>query len=1026
MATQDLIAPSSPDQPADAAGSAGASPSQAGAAPSPLASGNRLVPFLDIALAAALVVLAFLLASFPARNSDLWQHLAAGRLLASGAYHFGVDPFASTTEGVYWANHAWLFDLSAYLLYQAAGGAGLVVVKALLVLALAWLMLRIRREGAAWVPPACTALALLALGPRLLLQPACVSFVLLGLTLFLLWRGDFRGWRGLLVPLTCALWVNLDGWFLLGPLLVALFWLGGLLPSRSAGPRVPGWLVLASLAACLCSPHHWHAFVLPAELSPTSGVIELRQDPRFRPLFASPWEPGPLLSLGTSVNLMAWAYFALVALGLFSLVLARKELPPWRLLVWLAFGLLGAWQARLVPFFAVVAGPITALNLQDALARRASSPGQRRSVVAGRLALLSALLALVVLAWPGWLQGFGRSDRHVGWGVEANPSLVRSARTLESWRQSGRLAPDERVLALHPDVASYWAWFCPEEKGFLDHRFLLFGPVASVYEDMSRAFFPDRESRPSGPAWRQALQSQGIRHVVLYDPDRARQGAALRRLAEGTEWELCSVDGQALLVRWNDPEGGKQQGANAPRSPGCLDPKRVAFGAGGKEQEQLPSAPALSPGQPPAEPGGWSAFREAPRPPAWESDAARVYLGLFNAGALSRQESKRNRPSPALPLLAIRAARRALAANPEDAGAWLVLGQAYLTLGALTGEADLGGSHAPLARLRHVQAVTALHYALELQPDLEPAHAALADLYARRDYLDAALPHRLAQLRLARRGPVSGEGSKDHARRLAQLEKAAEGLEKAVQDRRHQFTVQTSLPDAGTNPRAQALLAERLGLPGKALEVLGRHRVEEFGGDGARLELELLLLLGRAREARDKLNDDQMLLHRDKLGFFDRQVLDPAGRVHIYRLPAYDWLCLWEAAAHGDYDRAAGLLAAVGEHFRKEEERQNPSLLRARLALALGAEVLANCPPPSLVQRYGVMAERRRLTDLYSRTALLASERADLEVVAGLLALERGLPEQAMDRLRRALDLAPGFVARPLAQTYLRLEAGRR
>ena len=39
----------------------------------------------------------------------------------------------------------------------------------------------------------------------------------------------------------------------------------------------------------------------------------------------------------------------------------------WRLPVWLAFAALAAWQVRLVPFFAVVAGPITALNLGERL-----------------------------------------------------------------------------------------------------------------------------------------------------------------------------------------------------------------------------------------------------------------------------------------------------------------------------------------------------------------------------------------------------------------------------------------------------------------------------------------------------------------------------------------------------------------------------------------------------------------------------------------------------------------------------------
>src|SRR4051812_12543808 len=81
--------------------------------------------------AALVLAFAFLAASFPARNSDLWLHLATGRLLARGEYTFGADPFAYTTSGVYWANHAWLFDLCLYAGLRLLGGGGLVALKAL-------------------------------------------------------------------------------------------------------------------------------------------------------------------------------------------------------------------------------------------------------------------------------------------------------------------------------------------------------------------------------------------------------------------------------------------------------------------------------------------------------------------------------------------------------------------------------------------------------------------------------------------------------------------------------------------------------------------------------------------------------------------------------------------------------------------------------------------------------------------------------------------------------------------------------
>ena len=83
-----------------------------------------LVPF-DRVLAVLVVALAFLLGSFAALNSDLWMHLASGRLLAEGGFSFGVDPFSVATDAAAspWVHHSWLYSWLLYQLYAGFGGA---------------------------------------------------------------------------------------------------------------------------------------------------------------------------------------------------------------------------------------------------------------------------------------------------------------------------------------------------------------------------------------------------------------------------------------------------------------------------------------------------------------------------------------------------------------------------------------------------------------------------------------------------------------------------------------------------------------------------------------------------------------------------------------------------------------------------------------------------------------------------------------------------------------------------------------
>jgi tetratricopeptide (TPR) repeat protein len=1010
----------------------------------------------DALLAALVLAFAFLASSFAARNSDLWLHLATGRLLASGECDFGADPFAYTTSGVYWANHAWLFDLGLYAGLQTLGGAGLVALKALAVAALAGLMLRLASAGGSacrgpfWVAAGCCLLALLAMSPRLLLQPACASLLLLALCLQLLRAGG----RALYwLPAVVALWVNLDAWFLLGPLLVALVWTGQRL--APGAQRLPFWLLPACLAACLLSPHHVRALTPPAELSWAVWHSDFRHDPRFAPLFASPWSLETLGSAG-GFSLAAWAYLLLLALGVLSFAVNRQGLRDWRLPTWLAFALLGAWQARLVPFFAVVAGPITALNFREQLPALAL-------LRTGRAGVLLAGLGLLALSYPGWLQGFHRRDRPLAWDVHADPSLRRVAATLADWRQQGTLPPEARTFATHPDVSHYCAWFCPGEKVFLDSRLPLFLHVAADYRRICSALaLPalDQERRIGGRSeegWGDALAQRDVRCLILYDPDLQRMTPALAEAAQTPQrWRLLRVDGQAVLVGW---QGGPDALPAAP----TFDAEREAFQPGAST---LPPAATDEPGPLAlSETPWWSPeLRTQPSGSSWQADAAAVYVRLFQASAGQRWEERvavhaagllvlpaspppgssagsclgvpvrlaaegmflwdLSERSPALPLLAVRAARSAVAAHPDDGKAWLVLAQAYLALGRGTTEYHAGLP--PLAAVRQAQTAAALVQAVTCQPSLATAHEALALLYVEARYLDLALRHRNAQLRLTRRaGRLSGESQAAFDSRLEQLKQVAEQLESVVQDSENRYFVRTQ--SLAADPLARARTALQLGLGGKALEdVLLRSSPDLYKAEGLRLLLELLLSTGRAQEVRVLLDREEMRRNPDGLGVQELVGNQQEGAPHWrYRFHAYDWFDLCQSAAAGRHDGAGRAVERLRERQRLFGEQLTDRLTR-EVAGRLTTEVGLGAVPGALALRYEARGERDRAVGLFGQNRFLLVVRADLLVLEGMLLLERGLPGEARETFRRSLplyrqaaDTAPALPGQPLALRYL-------
>ncbi len=618
---------------------------------------RRLYRF-EVVLVALLLALAFLTASYPVTNSDFFLHLATGRLLAQGQHTFGVDPFTYTSEG-YWVNHAWLYDLLLYLLYQLpSGGAVLVVLKGLLLAAVAGLMLlSAQRAGQPrWIPLACVFLALLALSARLFFQPVLFSYFFLALTLYLLLSSPHDLRRAWLVPAVCVLWVNFDEWFLLGPLAVALYALGRLLDRRfgdqpaeanSAPPSVEelrtlGFVFGASVLAGLLNPHFLRAFALPSALGLSEAARALQDDPEFGGAFISPWEKRYVLPrIGLSAA--GLAYYVLVAIGLTSFAVTFGAWRWWRVLLWLGFGLLGSVNLRTIPLFAVVAGPIAALNFLDFAAwLRSRAPGGellldrawRRWAFLGRGLTVLAALVLLVATWPGWLQAQPHRARRGGWSVQPDASLVALAEKIKAWQEEGKIAPGQNWFNTSPEVGNYFAWYCPGERCFLDHRLPLFGKVAADYALIRKQLSTDdapadvRGEKGAPPAWERPFEQHDVRFVVFHTRD-LYQFRALVMLAHlfvaRDEWEACYGEGNAAVFGWAGPLGKRNRASFAPLA---LDYDRQAFGP-----DCVPAPPS---GSRPAEHHPWYAELYLP-PPLEPMESGTAVLNFWRFEFLQRR-----------------------------------------------------------------------------------------------------------------------------------------------------------------------------------------------------------------------------------------------------------------------------------------------------------------------------------------------------------------------------------------------------
>jgi tetratricopeptide (TPR) repeat protein len=373
-------------------------------------------------------------------------------------------------------------------------------------------------------------------------------------------------------------------------------------------------------------------------------------------------------------------------------------------------------------------------------------------------------------------------------------------------------------------------------------------------------------------------------------------------------------------------------------------------------------------------------------------------------------------------LLAVRACRRALAANPDDAGAYLLLGEAYFRLARQTPERSWQAALPRLASIRVAQALAALEQAVQLRPDLDQAHALLAQLYYERGHLDRALDHLRERLRLAvQEARVQGPDAAAAAERRRRLQADVAAMEDLVRSSEKVYEANTEGNQEPSKVLARARLAVRHGLARQALEMLLASSPAIFGKDGTRLQLELMLLEGRAAEVRAWLSEaPPAILGRD--GFVP-----------------YHWLLAQASAACGDYDGADREVDQMTELVRRVQLPPD-KLLAVRPAVAVRATQAALTRPVPGAGPAGLAVaaylQFEALRHLGGPAELLRQE-ADSHVLRGLLALEAGDVEAAEQHCRAALAVwgsdarartgaGLDFNARPIAQYVLRLLEGER
>ncbi len=369
------------------------------------------------------------------------------------------------------ANHEYLdveclYQVSLYLLYRLGGYQGLSLFHVGLALAAFFLVwVRLRYNSPAW--GICVFLftaAILASETRIRVRPEVLSWLLLGLTLFIL-ESRTRGKKDFLflLPLIQWIWANTEGLFFIGWIAMGFYALSGFVSSAKTDKKLLKYLFL-SLALCLLNPHFVRGFIFPFSFLGTLGSSEIFKfmAKEFQPPWSiqdpSPWSPTPYL--------FAYKAFSLFLLALLAATFRRRKIHEWLLMAFF-FGLSVA-AVRNIPLFMIACVPLASIcwnDLEWSWLRKFEDRFIARPLTAWILALFLLGFCLRVATNAHYVSD--RLSDRFGLGLDSETLPVRACEFLTQNHLDGKI-----INSL--DAGDWLDWKGPQ-KTFIDGRLDVMG-----------------------------------------------------------------------------------------------------------------------------------------------------------------------------------------------------------------------------------------------------------------------------------------------------------------------------------------------------------------------------------------------------------------------------------------------------------------------------------------------------------------------------------------------------------------------
>lgn len=413
-------------------------------------------------------------------DADTGYHIRAGEFIIENRKIPDADIFSFLSPALSWTLHEWSAEVIMALVHRLGHITGIVILFSFLIALSGYLVftLLLKPRANLIISSIAALLVTFSSASNWLARPHIFSFVLFIIWYHLLNNYQYRDRNHLyILPVIMAAWVNLHGGFILGLILLGIFFVGNFAQycfaaSSDRGPwlektRWLGTILFLSALAALLNPYGYDSLLFPFRVVQDKFLMDTIVEylsPNFHSNLVVPFE---LLLLAT--------------ITVFAVSTSKVDVIELTLIV--LFAHMALFSSRHIPLFAFIAGPILAKHSQWAF-ERVDRPFIAR--LKQRLDNLSVVdQSTVRFLWPavafiiGLTLAFTGAIKH---DFDGNWVPAKAVAFIQKESISGNMFNNDEF----GDYVIYAAW--PKYRVFIDGRTDMYGAArVKEYLTITRA-----------------------------------------------------------------------------------------------------------------------------------------------------------------------------------------------------------------------------------------------------------------------------------------------------------------------------------------------------------------------------------------------------------------------------------------------------------------------------------------------------------------------------------------------------------